>query len=188
MNRKTKISLLIFVVVAIFGVWAFISSVNLTKNFNSQEIEQADSAVQQADIDDLVITETKDGQKYWEIYARKGNYDKKTNKAVLTDVTGNFYDNNVVKMSFEADKGVYNQSEKEIILNQNALVVAEDDKSISAQTITWKGTSEDIVATGHVVVNKSNEIKTLSNKTIFNKDFTRFKIIGKTQTRVYKKL
>ena len=124
--------------------------------------------------------------KYWEVYAKSGNYNSTKELAILDDVIGNFYKDGEVVMSFESTKGSYKEDTKQITLYGDSYVVADDGTSIKADKIVWSGAEEDIIATGDVHVLRKDELTTISDKAIFNNDFTKFKILGNTKTHLFK--
>ena len=77
--------------VAVIGIllWAFVSAGVITHNFSRSQI-QTDANRQEASIKGIILTETKDEHKYWEIYGETGNYDSKNGVAMLDNVIGNF--------------------------------------------------------------------------------------------------
>ena len=94
--------------IAVFGVifvmaWAFISAGIITANFNRAQIKGKQDE-QKVDARGIIITETKDGKKYFEIYGETGNYSNDHSVATLHNVIGNFYKDNKVAMSFQSSK------------------------------------------------------------------------------------
>lgn len=157
----------------------------MTRNIGNQTANALKQS-QKIDVSNLVLTETKNAKKYWELYAKKGNYEGGREIVTLEDIIGNFYDENEeVILSFEASKGTYAEEDKVIILSGNVLAVAKDGSSILADRIIWKGKDEDIEAIGNVQINRNNELITKSDKAVFNVDLTYFKITGNSQTRLY---
>ena len=109
LSRKQKAYIGAFAAIVGLLAWAFISAGVITHNFNRSQL-QTDQDRQEAMINGIILTETKDEKKYWEIYGETGNYDSKNGVAMLNNVIGNFYDeNNEVSMSFESSKGTYNE-------------------------------------------------------------------------------
>ena len=108
LSKKQKAYFGAFMAIVALLAWAFISAGVITHNFNRSQL-QTDQDRQEASIDGIILTETKDEKKYWEIYGETGNYDSKNGVAMLNNVIGNFYDDeNQVSMSFESSKGTYN--------------------------------------------------------------------------------
>lgn len=148
--------------------------------------EEANTKSQVATVKNLILTETKDGAIYWELYAQKGSYDSQTGDVILTNATGNFYDeNNKVVLSFESDLGTYDEKTKVIVLRGHTFIVAHDGSSIKADEIVWKGSDEDILAKGNVIVNRNTDFISTANAARFNSELTFFEISGDTQTNVY---
>ena len=75
-SKKQKAYIATFVAIIGLLAWAFISAGVITHNFNRSQL-QTDQNRQEALIKGIILTETKDEKKYWEIYGESGNYDSK---------------------------------------------------------------------------------------------------------------
>ena len=127
LNRKQRAYFYALCAVVAILLWAFISAGVITHNFSRSQI-QTDVNRQEATIKGIILTETKDEHKYWEIYGEDGSYDSKNGIAMLNNVIGNFFDeNNEVSMSFESSKGTYNENKEQIILYDDTFI---DRKSV----------------------------------------------------------
>lgn len=167
-------------------LWAFVSAGIITANFNRSQVKGSENG-QKVDAVGIIITETKDGEKYFEIYGETGSYSNEANIATLNNVVGNFYKNGEVAMSFQSTKGTYDEKAKVITLYENTYIVLKDETSLEADRLTWSGSDVDTVAEGNVKIRKSNEMYALADKCIICSDYEKFKIIGKTKTRIYGK-
>lgn len=164
--------------------WAFISAGVITRNFNRQQLVGTENR-QELDVSGIILTETKAGKKYWEIYGETGNYNSDSKVALLDNVTGNFYSNNDVSMSFEATTATYNEVKKQIILFNNIHIVIKDGTQLYCDRLTWSGSDKDVVAQGNIKINRENELIAEAQKAIIDPDYSRFQIIGKTVTKLY---
>ena len=72
LSRKQKAYFGAFAVLVSVLLWAFISAGVITSNFNRSQL-QTDQDRQEALIKGIILTETKDEKKYWEIYGETGN-------------------------------------------------------------------------------------------------------------------
>ena len=187
MLNKKKIYIILFLLIVLICLSGFIWSFVVTKDIrNSQKTEKGTEKNQVVSVKNLVLTETKDEEIYWELYAVKGSYDSSKGTVILDNATGNFYNtDNEVVLSFESDLGTYNEETKQITLRGNTLVVAHDGSSIRADEIIFKGKGEDIIAKGNVVVSRNEDFVSYANQARFNSELTFFEISGKTQTNVY---
>lgn len=187
MLSKKKIYIILFSLIVLICLSGFIWSFVVTKDIrNSQKTEKGAEKNQVVSVKNLVLTETKDEEIYWELYAVKGSYDSSKGTVILDNATGNFYNtDNEVVLSFESDLGTYNEETKQITLRGNTLVVAHDGSSIRADEIIFKGKGEDIIAKGNVVVSRNEDFVSYANQARFNSELTFFEISGKTQTNVY---
>lgn len=179
MKKNVKIALIVFIVVIVATFTSVFASMYLTSDFTLEEVQE-----DRANLEDLIITETKDGKKYWEIYAKIGYYNASEDDIILEDLTGNFYENNEVSMSFSADKGNYKSKSKTVTLIDNAKVLYDDGSYISASSIHWSGVEDEITAVGYVEMYK-NDLVTNSDKSVFDTNFTNFQLFGNADTKVY---
>lgn len=187
MSNKKKIYIILFSLVVLICLSGFIWSFTVTKDIRKPQAA-SEAKKQVVTVKNLILTETKEGNIYWELYAAKGSYDSKTGDVILTDATGNFYNSeNEVVLSFESDLGVYSEETKKIVLTGNTFVVAHDGSSIKADEIVFQGKGEDILAKGNVIVNRNQDFISTADEAKFNSELTFFEISGKTQTNVYSK-
>ena len=186
--KSKKIYTIIFSLIAAVIVFGFLWSWYVTKDIGT-DVDKAARNDQRVTVSNLMLTETKNAKKYWELYASKGHYESGSQKAQLEDIMGNFYnDNEEVILSLQASEGIYNQEDKTIELKGNVLAVSKDGSSILADEMIWMGQNEDIVAKGNVKINKNNQLVTKSEKAIFNSELTYFRIEGKSESKVYEKM
>ena len=185
LSKKQKVYLYCFLGLTGLLLWAFISAGIITHNFNRSQL-QTDKDRQEALIHGIILTETKDDKKYWEIYGENGNYDSKNGIAMLDNVLGNFYDeNNDVSMSFESSKGTYNEKSKHIILYEDTFIVMKDLTTLRANRLDWRGKDEPVVAKGNVRITRGNEFIATADEVEISPDYDRFKIKGKTVSKIY---
>lgn len=166
-------------------LWAFISAGIITRNFNRSQISgQQDK--QEAKIEGIILTETKDEHKYWEIYGETGNYNSDNSIAMLDNCIGNFYnENNEVSMSFESSKGTYNSVNQEIILYKDTHIVLKDGTSLEADRVVWSGNDNPIIAKGNVKIKRNDEFYATSESVEISPDYDKFKIQGKAVSKVF---
>ena len=183
-KKKRAYLIAIFFVICVM-LWAFITAGFITCNFNRTQLKDADN--QKVDAIGIIITETKEGKKYFEIYGETGSYNNEHNVATLHNVVGNFYKDDAVAMSFQSSKGQYDEKAGTITLYENTYIVLKDDTSLAADRLVWSGSDKDTVAEGHVKIKKSNEMYALADKCVISPGYDKFKIVGKTQTKIYGK-
>lgn len=183
--RKQKAYIGAFAAIVGLLAWAFISAGIITHNFNRSQL-QTDQDRQEAMINGIILTETKDEKKYWEIYGETGNYDSKNGVAMLNNVVGNFYDeNNEVSMSFESSKGTYNEKKEQIILYDDTFIVLKDLTTLRANKLVWSGKDIPIVAEGNIRITRKSDLLATAKKVEISPDYNTFKIIGNTVSKVY---
>lgn len=173
---------------ALIGIlaWAFISAGIITHNFNRNQLS-GEQDRQEAQINGIILTETKDEHKYWEIYGETGSYDSNNGIAMLDNCIGNFFDeNNDVSMSFESTKGTYNAEKKQIILYQDTHIVIKDGTSLEADRVIWSGNEKPVTAKGNIrITRKNGEFLATAEAAEISPDFDKFKITGKTVSKLY---
>ena len=185
LSSKQKAYIGAFAAVVGLLAWAFISAGVSTHNFNRSQL-QTDQDRQEAMINGIILTETKDEKKYWEIYGETGNYDSKNGVAMLNNVIGNFYDeNNEVSISFESSKGTYNEKKEQIILYEDTFIVLKDLTTLRANKLIWSGKDIPIVAEGNVRISRKSDLLSTAKKVEISPDYDKFKIIGNTVSKVY---
>jgi LPS export ABC transporter protein LptC len=186
LSKKRKTYILAAGTLAAVMLWAFISAGIITRNFNRSQVNgQQDK--QEALIHGIILTETKDDHKYWEIYGETGSYTSDNSIAMLDNCIGNFYDNNnEVSMSFESTKGTYNANKKQIILYQNTHIVIKDGTSLEADRVIWSGNEEPIRAKGNIRITRNDEFFATANEVEISPNYDDFKIIGKAISKIYK--
>ena len=184
LSRKKKAYIGAFVVLASVMVWAFISAGVITHDFNRSQLS-TDKDRQEALINGIILTETKDEKKYWEIYGETGSYDSNNEVAMMDNVIGNFYKENEVAMSFQSSKGSYNAKTKVIVLYQDTFIVIEDGTTLKADRLRYAGNDEPIIATGNVQITRDNNFVATADKVEISPDYEHFKITGNTTSKIY---
>lgn len=185
-NLPKKKRLYIIVLLTFVGIlaWAFITASVITHDFNRKQLgSQGDQ--QEAIVNGIILTETKDEQKYWEIYGETGKWDSDEGYAQLDKVVGNFYKENEVSMSFESSKGVYDSKKGEITLHEDTFIVLKDGITLNADSLHWIDSKTPIVAEGHVKIQKGNQLLSTADKIIISPTYDSFRIEGNTISKVY---
>ncbi len=172
---------------AIIGIllWAFISAEVITHNFSRSQLS-GEQDRQEAQINGIILTETKDEKKYWEIYGETGSYDSKTGVAILNNVVGNFFDeNNEVSMSFESSRGTYNANKKQIVLYDHTNIALKDGVLLKSDKLVWSGNDKPVVASGNVKIKRNKEFLATASEAVINPGYESFKITGNTVSKIY---
>lgn len=184
LDKRKKIYLGVVLAIIFVMLWAFISAAIITINFSRSQLQGSENR-QKVDAVGIIITETKNNTKYFEIYGETGSYSNDNSVATLYNVVGNFYKDNEVAMSFQSSKGTYDEKTGVITLYENTYIVLKDETSLQADRLTWSGSDQDTVAEGNVKIKKGNEMVALADKCIIGSGYDKFKIIGQTQTKIY---
>lgn len=184
MQKRTKFSIIFITTFFILIIIAFICANKWTKDFQKVLLEQG--SVDHATVKDVVITETKDSIKDWEVYSAIAEYDNNKVTATMHDIVGNYYKNGEVVMSFTAPKGTYNSETKKIELLEAVKVVGKGNIKLTADKLSWVTTEDKVYAEGNVIVNKNDEIIAISDKGSVTKDFKEIEIMDNAELRVYK--
>lgn len=183
--KKRNIAYFIVFGVIVFACfWAFLYAGVITRSFKSKIISQTYNS-KEANIENLLVTETKDGQKQWELFADTGRYAESNGIVLLENLMGNVYEGTEVKASFRADKGTYNSETKQIILYDNVLMVYYDGTNIRTERLIYSGKNKDIIAIGNVRIEKPNEVIIMGREAVLSGDYTNFNIKGRTETHFY---
>lgn len=187
MSKRVIASVVVIIFLLLLSIWGFWVSYNVTKDMEKTSSVSKNVNSEEIRVEELIITETKKGKKLWEVQAESGHYDNVKNLAVLKTVKGNFFKNSKIVLSFRAPAAFYDQQKKEVRLINGASAITENGVYVNADEMAWQGIEDQILAQGNVSINKSDRFLTLSDKAFFNKDFSSFKINGKSKTSVYQK-
>ena len=183
-DKKKKTYIIAVFLVVFVMVWAFISAGVITSNFNRSQLKNSENE-QKINALGVIITETKEGKKYFEIYGETGHYSNDHSIATLYNVVGNFYKDNEVAMSFQSSKGTYDEKTGIITLYDHTYIVLKDGVSLNTDKLIWSGSDKDTLAEGHVVIKKDNKMKSIADKGIIYAGYERFKIVGNTNTKIF---
>lgn len=184
MKRKRVLKIFTLVLVLLIG-WGFIWSWFITKAVrkNSKDGEMKN---QHAVVKNIIVTETKEEKKYWEFYAKSGEYNSNHNQIELNDIIGNFYGkNNEVVLSFKSSKGTYDELTKKVVLNGDNLFVSKNGSQLYADKLVWQGNDKDILADGDVQFIMEDKLIAKAKSATFNSSLTDFKIKGDAVTKLY---
>lgn len=184
LSRKKKAYIYAFAALASIMLWAFISAGIITHDFNRSQLS-VDKDKQEALINGIILTETKDHQKYWELYGESGTYDSTNQVAMMDNVLGNFYKDNEVSMSFQSSKGTYNAEKKIIVLYNDTFVALKDGTTLKADRLRYPGTNEPIIAKGNVKITRGGQFVAFADEIEISPDFESFKIKGHTTSKIY---
>lgn len=184
MKKKNKLYIILGVIVLVACVWAFVSAGIITSSFRAK-LAANKLGMQEVNIKNLLVTETKEGKKHWEMFADNGYYDSSSNKATLNGIVGNFYSDDKVVASFRSSKGTYDKETKKIMLYEDSVIVYKDGSNVSADRIVWEGKDSDIVAKHNVRMELPSKVVVYSDRATLSSDFTKLKVLGKSKTEIY---
>ena len=184
MSKRQRSYFILTVVLSFILLWAFITAGVITANFNRNALRSGQDK-QEMQVSSIILTETKDGQKFWEIFGETGKYSSNNKIAKLSNVVGNFYKDNKVEMSFESTKGLYNEETQQIILYENVFVVLLDDTALQADKLIFDIKSKTIDVEGNVMIKKRKSFSAVAERARIEDEYSRFKIMGKTVSKVY---
>jgi len=184
MNKKKLIKIFLITLIVLIG-WGFIWSWFITKSVRENS-KDSSMKNQHAIVKNITVTESQNGKKYWEFYAKSGEYDSENNAIQLNDIIGNFYNKDeMVVVSFTSKKGTYDEKTKKVILNGDNLFVGHDGSQLFANELIWQGQDLDILANGNVQYIKPDQLVVKAEHATFNSTLTNFRANGKTITKVY---
>ncbi len=181
-KRAIKFSIFILILVIIWGcIWSWAITKTVKKNSKDDKMKS-----QHAVVKNIIVTETREEKKYWEFYAKSGEYASIDNNVKLYNIIGNFYDKDQqVAVSFKSSTGAYDEKTKKVVLTGDILFVSKNGSQLYADEIIWQGQDKDILANGNVQYVQQGKIVTKSQKAIFNSNLTNFKIMGNAKTQIY---
>lgn len=173
-----------FAALALVMLWAFISAGMITHDFNRTQLS-GNNGKKEAIIKGIILTETKNEKKYWELYGESGTYDSSDQIAMMDNVVGNFYKDNEVSMSFQSSKGSYNAKKKVIVLYQDTFVVLKDGITLKADRLRYPGNNEPITAYGNVKITRGDQFSATADEIEISPDFESFIIRGRTTSNIF---
>lgn len=182
-RKKFAKGFIIFLLILL--CWGFVWSWFITRTVRFNDSNKG-MKQQHAIVKNIIVTETQEEKKYWEFYAKSGEYNSEHNAIALNDIIGNFYDKDEkVELSFKANKGTYDEKTKKVILNGDNLFVSKEGSQLYADELIWQGRDKDILANGNVQFIQKDKILIKAQKAAFNTSLTHFMVMGKTKTRLY---
>lgn len=184
LSKKKRVYLIITLAVTGILLWAFVTARIITHDFNRQMVSGKQNE-QEAVVKGVILTETKNDQKYWEIYGDTGHWHSQNGIAELDGVWVNFYKDNKVTMSIKSSKGTYDSKTKVIKLYEDTFIALVDGITLNADKLTYVSSVDPIVAEGHIKVRKDDTMLSTADKIIISPDYENFKIVGNTVTKVY---
>lgn len=184
MKKRNIFYICLAILVVIGLIWAFIAGQMITKSFKKDILTNA-LQKQKITVHGLIVTETKDSEKYWEIYAEEGHYDSNDKVVLLHNIFGNFYKNGEVVMSFKSDKGTLTETTKKVVLYQNSLLVYKTGEYLYADKITWQGKDEEIKASGNVVMEQKDKVRLHADSASLSADWKDLKVKGNVKTELF---
>lgn len=189
MKKRVKVAVIFISVVLVACIVGFINAWIITGGIKIEDLTQdKQEKAEKVLVKDILLTETKEGKKYWEIFAKSGKYVNDTDKVYLYNVIGNFYDeNSKVILSFCADNGEYESKKKKVVLTNNARLASRDNTHMEAHKVTWEGLNSVVHAEGNVKALQLEKLFITSDRAVFKTDFKDFHVYGRTTTRVYDK-
>jgi LPS export ABC transporter protein LptC len=184
LSKKKRLYFIIAGSMAMILLWAFLTAKVITHDFNRQQVA-ANKDEQQAIVNGIILTETKNDTKYWEIYGENGKWNSINGVAQLNNVLANFYKDNEVSMSLQSSKGTYDSKTKAITLYKDTFIVLKDGITLNADKLTWINSSSPVIAEGHIKIQKANQLLSTADKIIISPNYDSFKIEGNTVSKVY---
>ena len=183
-TNKQKLYIIASGVIMLILLWSFFSAKILTSGLNRKELSEGGDN-QQAVVEGIILTETKDEEKYWEIYGDTGVYDSKKETATINGVHANFFKDNKVSMSIISSKGTYNSKDKTITLYEDTYLVLEGGLTLNADKLVWSGNDKPIFAYGNVLVTKDDKFMATADEIEISADYENIKIKGNTTSKIY---
>ncbi len=185
LTKKKKAYIYGSIAIIVVLLWAFISAAFITRGLNRDKLHTGKDS-QEAFIHGIILTETKDETKYWEIYGETGRYESNKHIAMLNNVVGNIYKGKDVSMSFESSKGVYDSTKKEIRLFEDTFIALSDGTTLKADELVWSGSDKPIIAKGKVEITRGKDFLAQADAIEISPDYSKIKITGHSKSKIYK--
>ena len=184
LSKKKRVYLMIALAVLGILLWAFVNAKIITHDFNRKMVS-GEKKQQEAVVKSVILTETRNDQKYWEIYGDTGHWQADSGVAQLDGVWANFYKDNKVSMSLKSSKGTYDSETKIITLYEDTFVAIDGGITLNADKLIYESSDKPIVGEGHIKIRKDNALISTADKIIISPDYTNFKIVGHSVSKIY---
>lgn len=168
LDRK-KIAIYLFALF-IIGVlyWAYASRPNVEEYAKQKSVMTYSSNT---------IKEEVDGKLIWECYAETTTVDQDSQIMTMENIKGTFYRDDGNKINITADKGMYDQKKKDMMLEDNIHAKSTDDMTFDTDKITWNGEQKILICEGNVKITKPG-LQATSDRAESKDAFQSFKLIG----------
>ena len=184
-KNKDKFYIIVFTVITVALIWAFLSAAIITRNFK-KDLAENKLENKKVYVEDLLLTETKNGKKYWEIFADKGYYEDNQKVAFIQNSIGNFYDENgEVVASFQSPQAIIDSETGRIRLFYRSKLIYKDFTSIVADEFDYRGEDEPVLAKGNVVIENPGKFIITSKDAELTDEMTKITVKGKVLTKIY---
>ena len=184
-KNKDKFYIIVFSVITVALIWAFLSAAIITRNFK-KDLAENKLENKKVYVEDLLLTETKNGKKYWEIFADKGYYEDNQKVAFIQNSIGNFYDENgEVVASFQSPQAIIDSETGRIRLFYRSKLIYKDFTSIVADEFDYRGEDEPVLAKGNVVIENPGKFIITSKDAELTDEMTKITVKGKVLTKIY---
>ena len=184
-KNKDKFYIIVFSVITVALIWAFLSASIITRNFK-KDLAENKLGNKKVYVEDLLLTETKNGKKYWEIFADKGYYEDNQKVAFIQNSIGNFYDENgEVVASFQSPQAIIDSETGRIRLFYRSKLIYKDFTSIVADEFDYRGEDEPVLAKGNVVIENPGKFIITSKDAELTDEMTKITVKGKVLTKIY---
>ena len=184
-KNKDKFYIIVFSVITVALIWAFLSAAIITRNFK-KDLAENKLDNKKVYVEDLLLTETKNGKKYWEIFADKGYYEDNQKVAFIQNSIGNFYDENgEVVASFQSPQAIIDSETGRIRLFYRSKLIYKDFTSIVADEFDYRGEDEPVLAKGNVVIENPGKFIITSKYAELTDEMTKITVKGKVLTKIY---
>jgi LPS export ABC transporter protein LptC len=184
MSKKFVILSSIALIILAVSIWAYSVSVDITKDLKETR-EFTEKSNENVVVRGLLLTETKEGKKFWEVFAQEGEYLNNKSIANMKSVEGNIYKDNKLILSFKAPKATYFADDKELKLSGGVVAASDSKMILSSKELEWSNKDDLFYASGNVKIKQEKKFLSTGNYSVFNRTFTDFKMSGNAKTRIY---
>ena len=183
-NKKDRFYIILVTVIVVVLLWAFVSAFFITRSFK-KDLSLNKLSNKKVYVEDLLLTETKEGKKYWEIYADKGYYEDNQKIAYVTNAIGNFYEDEEVVASIQSPRATVNSETGQIMLYDRSKLIYKDFTSIIADEFNYDGNDKPINAKGNVIIENPGKFYLTGDNAELSNNMTKISVKGKVITKVY---
>lgn len=124
-----------------------------------------------------VLKEEENGKLIWQLSIGKMSINPLTQKAIIENVEGTFYNEDNTELHVKAEYGEYDEKTRNVVFNKGFNVTSNTNVKFTSENLLWNNDEKVLIADGNVIITK-DDLKATANKAISKDNFKNFKLMG----------